>query len=256
MWTSKQVIAVVTALSPLAAMAACSSNNSTPATTTTSTSSGSTSSSSSAASSSGASTSSTSSSSSSSGVAVADAGDAGDASESADAGGTPCSDAGTLYSRLGGHSGIRGAIDAIVAAELADPEIASYFFFQAAGAAGHPNPQQIEECFTDLLAANAGGTETYPPDGGVTDDAGNVWHCRDMVTIHAPLLISGGTFDRFITIAAGVLGPDVSSCDLDTIASVLEGTRSAIVTSSLADAGLESFPGDAAALISSDAAHE
>src|SRR5882672_10548096 len=33
----------------------------------------------------------------------------------------------TLYSRLGGHMGIRMAVDAIVADELKDPELASFF---------------------------------------------------------------------------------------------------------------------------------
>jgi hypothetical protein len=48
--------------------------------------------------------------------------------------GTPPADAGTetsLYERLGGNAGIAGAVDAIVAAELMDPEIAAYFTFAA-----------------------------------------------------------------------------------------------------------------------------
>lgn len=166
--------------------------------------------------------------------------------------------AGTLYTRLGQHAGIRTAVDAVVAAELADPDEASYFFWQVTPTAGHPSADQVAECFTDLLASQAGGPETYPPDGGVFDDAGIVktWQCRpDMTVIHAPLLISGGTFDKFITIAAGVLTPGVNSCDLATIAGVLVGTKSSIVTPSLMDAGPELFPGDAAALVG-DAAHE
>ncbi len=77
----------------------------------------------------------------------------------------------------------------------------------------------------------------------VTDDAGT-FQCRDMATIHQPLLISGGTFDKFISIAAATLSPSVCTADLHAmIGSALEGTRTAIVTSSLADAGLEPFPG-------------
>jgi hypothetical protein len=161
--------------------------------------------------------------------------------------------AGTLYTRLGGHAGIRGAVDAIVAAELGDPNEATYFFWQAHPTAGHPTGNQVAECFTDLLASLAGGTETYPPDGGVFDDAGPVktWQCRaSMVDIHAPLLISGGTFDQFIAVAAPVLiDAGVNSCDLATIAGALEGAKPQVVTPGLADAGVEPFPGDAAALL-------
>ncbi len=76
----------------------------------------------------------------------------------------------------------------------------------------------------------------------MTDDAGT-FQCRDMATIHQPLLISGGTFDKCIAIAAGTLSPAVCAADLALIGAALEGTRTAIVTSSLADAGLEPFPG-------------
>jgi hypothetical protein len=159
-------------------------------------------------------------------------------------GGVACASGATLYARLGGHDGIRKALDAIVANELMDPDIASYFFNQVANPipAGHPNADQITECFTILLSGIAGGPYTYPPDGGVTDDAGT-FQCRDMATIHQPLLISGGTFDKFISIAAATLSPSVCTADLTTIGAALEGTRTAIVTSSLADAGLEPFPG-------------
>jgi hypothetical protein len=163
-----------------------------------------------------------------------------------------CNDAGTLYSRLGGHAGIRGAIDKIVTAELGDPNEATYFFWQLHPTAGHPSASQVSECFVDLLASIAGGPEVYPPDGGVVDDAGTVkvWQCRtDMVALHAPLLISGGTFDQFIAVAAPVLvDAGVNSCDLATIATVLNATKPQIVTPSLADAGVQPFPGDAAAL--------
>ncbi len=170
---------------------------------------------------------------------------------------------GTLYDRLGGHAGIRGAIHAIVMAELADTEIKSYFFNQVATPvpAGHPTADQIEECFTDLLAKNAGGTESYPTvvtfdDAGQTvtvpdaaADAGG-FTCRDMVTIHAPLKISGGTFDKFVMIAGGVLtsamgtGPyTYTSSDITTIAGVIVGTKTAIVDANLSDAGSQAFPG-------------
>jgi hypothetical protein len=205
--------------------------------------------SSSGGSSSGSSGGSTSSSGSSSGSGSSSSGVVGDAG---DAGG----DAGsTLYSRLGGHAGIRGAVDAIVAAELADADIKTYFFNQVATPvpAGHPTADQIEECFTDLLGMNAGGPEVYPTTVVTLTDAGadaGSFLCRDLGTIHAPLKISGGTFDKFVMIAGGVLTSAMgmapytyTTADITTVAGVLTGTRSAIVDSNLNDAGAQVYPG-------------
>ena len=174
------------------------------------------------------------------------------ASPSTDAGGAdttspaPADGGTTLYQRLGGHAGIRTAVDAIVAAELQNQDIASYFFFQGgAPGNGHPSADQIEECFTDLVGSAAGGPETYPTT--ISTDAGS-YTCRSMQAIHAPLLISGGTFDTFVMIAGATLtSAGVSSDDVNTLASVLVGTKPLIVTSALADAGLEPYPGDAEA---------
>lgn len=164
----------------------------------------------------------------------------------------------TLYTRLGGHAGIRGAINAIVAAELADPDMQTYFFNQVMMPvpAGHPTADQIEECLTDQLGMAAGGTETFPTTVVTLDDAGadaGSFMCRgDLTAIHAPLLISGGTFDKFVMIAGGVLttamgtGPyTYTTDDINTVAGVLVGAKGAIVTASLADAGLQPFPGGA-----------
>jgi hypothetical protein len=169
-----------------------------------------------------------------------DAGGGGAGSDS----GAAHADAGTLYERLGGHAGIRSAVNAVVQAELGDPDLASYFFNQVAVPvpAGHPTVDQLSECFTDQLANAAGGPEAYPTT--VTDDAGS-WTCRDMASIHGPLHISGGTFSKFVTIAAGELGTlGVVSSDITTIGGVLTGAQPAIVDSNLADAG--EMPYDAA----------
>jgi truncated hemoglobin YjbI len=147
----------------------------------------------------------------------------------------------TLYQRLGNHAGIRSAVDHIVQAELGDPKIASFFFNQVATPipAGHPNVDQLSECFTDLLASAAGGPEMYPTT--VTDDAGS-FTCRDLVAIHRPLHISGGTFDTFVMIAAGELQTlGVASSDIQTIGTVLNGTKAAIVDPNLGDAGEMGF---------------
>ncbi len=136
--------------------------------------------------------------------------------------------ANTLYSRLGGHSGIRTAINAVVAKELMDPEIAA--FFGATGTQGHPTADQIEECFTNLLGKAAGGPEQYPT-------TANGFTCRDMHSSHVGLHIPGSTFDKFVVIAAGVLkSAGVADADITTIGGVLNGTKTDIVDPN-ADAG-------------------
>jgi hypothetical protein len=170
-----------------------------------------------------------------------------------DAGGNGADAGSTLYARLGGHAGIRGAVDKVVGAELGDPDIASYFVFQTMvpAPAGHPNVDQLEECFTDQLANAAGGPESYPTT--VTDDAGS-WTCRDMSAIHAPFDISGGTFAKFVMIAAGELQSlGVASADVATIGSVLNGAQPVIVDPTLADAGELPFAYDAGASSTVDA---
>jgi hypothetical protein len=136
--------------------------------------------------------------------------------------------ASALYSRLGEHDGIAKAIDAIVAQELMDPEIASYFVFQTMSPvpAGHPSKDQIEECFVAQLGQAAGGPETYPmmTTGG--------FECRGMVAAHAKLGVGipEGVFTKFLTIAASVLkSAGVSDEDIGTIAGVLKGQHDGVV---------------------------
>lgn len=147
----------------------------------------------------------------------------------------------TLYSRLGGRAGIAGAVDAIVTQELMDPEIASYFYFQVtpgSGGAppvdGHPNVAQLKSCLVNQLANAAGGPEAYP--GAPADNMG--WQCRDMTASHAGLRIPGSVFDRFVTIAAGVLmTAGVSSADIATIGGVLNSTRMVVAQGTDRDGG-------------------
>ncbi len=134
---------------------------------------------------------------------------------------------------LGRCAGIATAVDAIVARELMDPEIASYFYFQVTPGSngmppvnGHPSVAQLKSCLINQLANAAGGPEAYP--GTPADNGG--WQCRDMSAAHAGLRIPGTVFDRFVSIAAGVLtSAGVSAADIATIGSVLNGTRPAIV---------------------------
>lgn len=148
----------------------------------------------------------------------------------------------TLYERLGKKDGIRTAIAAIVTEELKDPEIASYFVTPPAiGTAGRPTREQIEECFTNLLASISGGTEKYP--GLPADNKG--FQCRDMKTSHAGLGIPGSIFDRFVGIAGAFLKGKVSDADLGTIAGALNATRTDIVDTSRTGDGGAFVPKDA-----------
>jgi hypothetical protein len=75
----------------------------------------------------------------------------------------------------------------------------------------------------------------------VTDEAGT-FTCRDLATIHQPLGISGGTFDTFVMIAAMELQTlGVAATDITTIGSVLEGTKTMVVSASVADAGEKAY---------------
>ncbi len=146
----------------------------------------------------------------------------------------------TLYSRLGGRAGIAGAIDAIVARELMDPEIASYFFFQGGPTAGHPSVAQLKSCFVNQLAMAAGGPEMYP--GVPADNMG--WQCRSMVQAHTGLGIPNSTFDRFVTIAAGVLaGAMVAPADIAVIGGVLNSTKPDVAQGVSRDGGAFVPPG-------------
>ena len=122
-------------------------------------------------------------------------------------------------------------------AELGDPDIASFFFNQVSSPvpAGHPTVDQLAECFTDELASAAGGPETFPTT--VSDEAGS-FTCRPMSAIHQPLHISGGTFDKFVMIAAGELQTlGVASGDIQTVGTVLVSAKTAVVDPGLVDAG-------------------
>jgi hemoglobin len=137
--------------------------------------------------------------------------------------GTEAPDA--LYKRLGGHDGLAKAVDAIVAEELKDPEIASYFYFQVQNPvpAGHPSADQIKECLVAQLGAASGGPEKYP----FTTSTG--FECRGMTAAHAKLGIPDGVFTKFLTIAAGVLkSAGVMDADIKTVGGVLDSTRTQV----------------------------
>lgn len=128
----------------------------------------------------------------------------------------------TLYTRLGGNSGIAAFVNAAVTNVLKDPELAA--FFSATGTTGHPTRAQIEECFTNLVGSASGGTEKYPTK---TKDG---FQCRDMKTAHTGLKIPASSFDKFVaSIAATATSAGVAKDDIATIGTVLNGTKPDIV---------------------------
>ncbi|MBL8608154.1 MAG: group 1 truncated hemoglobin [Myxococcales bacterium] len=146
-----------------------------------------------------------------------------------------------LYERLGKRDGIARAVDAIVAEELKDPEIASYFFFQAgAPGNGHPTADQIKKCLVFQLSSATGGPEVYPPP---PSDTGG-YTCRSMTEAHASLHIPDSVYTKFINVAGGVLqGLKVDNADIETIAIFLDAFRSVIVDTTR-DGGPFVPPGD------------
>lgn len=128
----------------------------------------------------------------------------GSTSSSSSGGGGASSSSGSatlsLYQRLGEEAGLKTFVDALVAEELKNADIASYFFFQSAGAgggpaAGHPSVSQIKGCLVAQLGNAVGGPQSYP-----ATVEGHL--CRDMAAAHVSLGIPGGVFDQFIAIAA------------------------------------------------------
>jgi truncated hemoglobin YjbI len=150
----------------------------------------------------------------------------------ADTGTASDSTASTLYDRLGKNAGIKAAVDAIVADELKDAEIAAFFSMNDGTKAGHPSATQIKECLVLQLGGAAGGPEVYP--GKVSGD----FMCRDMKAAHSNIMpISSATFDKFVTIAAGTLKRlGVADADIATIGTVLNSTKTTITTAA-SDAG-------------------
>ncbi|MBK6696394.1 MAG: hypothetical protein IPG50_30025 [Myxococcales bacterium] len=149
-----------------------------------------------------------------------------------------------LFVRMGGEPGIIKLVEAVLAAELADAEIGSYFALNTKPTPGHPSLPQIRECMVrQLVTALAGPGSTYPAlvSGG--------FFCRDMTTAHANLHIGGATFDRYTAIAttavvaAGFTDPDV----LPAFAGFLTANRSLIADPLRIDAGgfFDAGPADA-----------
>lgn len=158
---------------------------------------------------------------------------------------TPPTETSGMYARLGGKDGIRTLLGKVVAEELSDPEVASFFpYTPGAPGNGHPAGGAILECFTNQLGVVAGGPAsevTYPT---VVDNDGTPFTCRDMVASHEGLGIYAGVFDKFVGICAGVLQANgVSADDITKITAALDGTKSDIVTSDRTDD--DGYQGDA-----------
>jgi hypothetical protein len=163
-----------------------------------------------------------------------------------------CSDAGTLYSRLGGDTGIHALVEAMTAAELADEEIKSYFFNQLATPvpAGHCTIAEMNACFTNYISIVSQGLQADNPPSVVVDAGGTTFSymCKFFHVVHPPLLITGGTYDRYVMIASAALAnANVSACDIAALFGIISTQRQDIVSPSLKDAGAQPYPGDAGA---------
>lgn len=79
----------------------------------------------------------------------------------------------------------------------------------------------------EALSRTPNAAEEFP--GKLSADFGG-FTCRDMKTAHAALHISGATFDKFVTIAAGTLKRlGVADADITVVGGVLVSTKADIV---------------------------
>ena len=150
-------------------------------------------------------------------------------SSSSSTGGSSSSSTGgpgsTLYQRLGGQLGIRKLVDMILADELKDADIASFFFFQVTSDPAHPSIQQISDCLSVQLAEASGGPEIY------TGHVSAGFTCRPMAAAHQGLEISAKTFDKFVAIAAGTMKQvGISDADISVLGTVLVGTKADVTS--------------------------
>jgi len=127
---------------------------------------------------------------------------------------------GSVSARLGGFDGILAFLEnAVVPAELADPEIAPFF------ARLTESPGDIEQCLAMLLDHDLGGES--PHFGAVLADG---QQCRSsMSNIHRGLNIPDRIVTKFIVIAgqqAALAG--VASADIQEIAGVLDSYRGGV----------------------------
>ncbi|MET0553831.1 MAG: group 1 truncated hemoglobin [Vicinamibacteria bacterium] len=129
----------------------------------------------------------------------------------------------TLFEKYGGAPTIAKVVDDAVVGLLADPVVAP--FFAGLGQPGNSSPDRLKSCLRLQFTAVFGGPATYPG----RNDRGDM--CVDMIAAHRNLGITGPVFDRFITDLAGVLKADgVSDADIATVAPVLTGLKSQVVT--------------------------
>jgi truncated hemoglobin YjbI len=129
----------------------------------------------------------------------------------------------SLFEKYGGAPTVAKVVDDAVVGLLADPVVAP--FFAGVGQPGGSSVARLKSCLRLQFTAVFGGPATYPG----RNDQGDM--CVDMVAAHRNLGITGPVFDRFITDLAGVLKADgVSDADIATVAPVLTGLKSQVVT--------------------------
>lgn len=138
--------------------------------------------------------------------------------------GASASSGASLYAKYGGATTVKKLVDDVVAAEMADCEVAPYFT-KTLGTPGHDGAERVKSCLRLELTALMGGPARYP---GKTAEG---YTCRDMAHTHANLGIPAGAFDAFITDFAGALSSDgLSPEDVRKISTALLGTKPHVVS--------------------------
>lgn len=171
--------------------------------------------------------------------------------ETVDATKVSTTDAGTdsgpstsLYQRVGGKDGITALVDAVVAEEVKDPEIAAFFGPNTLTPppGGKPTVAQIKACLVLQISAAAADKSKGDPEfvypGKLADGS---YTCRDMKTSHAGLGINSAQFDKFAAIAAAVATKSgkLAETDLKSLTDFLTIQKSSIVSATSTDSGTD-----------------
>lgn len=168
------------------------------------------------------------------------------------------STASTLYDRLGKNAGLKSAMDAIVADELKDPEIAAFFapnLNPAGPPAGRPNGAQIKGCLVEQIANASHDTTKGDTAMPYPTKLADGFQCRDMKTSHAGLGVTESAFNKFGAIAAAVAkGAGLAEADLTSLTNFLAVNKAAIVSAPVTDGGTDSAVVDSGTDAPADAA--
>lgn len=123
----------------------------------------------------------------------------------------------SLYERLGGEPALRAVVDDFVARGAANPKVN----FTRAGKpneweATPQNVQTLKQRLVEFIGSATGGPQVY--------------HGKDMVTVHTGMQITDAEFDALAAdLKASLDKFDVPPGEQQELLTIVEGTRSAIV---------------------------